>query len=62
VTTRCPALALALTVYGHVAEPSAAWLLLDPKNPGYYRSYPAWHVHGRPGVPSKEGTKPSSGK
>jgi len=44
------------TVYGHIAEPSAAWLPLDPKNPdyGYYKSYPAWHVHGRPGVPTKE--------
>jgi predicted TIM-barrel fold metal-dependent hydrolase len=44
------------TVYGHIAEPSAAWLPLDPTNPdySYYKSYPAWHVHGRPGVPSKE--------
>jgi predicted TIM-barrel fold metal-dependent hydrolase len=44
------------TVYGHIAEPMAAWLPLDPKNPDYdyYKSNPAWHVHGRPGVPSKE--------
>ncbi len=44
------------TVYGHIAEPIAAWLPLDPKNPDYdyYKSYPAWHVHGRPGVPTKE--------
>jgi len=44
------------TVYGHIAEPIAAWLPLDPKSPdfGYYQSYPAWHVHGRPGVPPKE--------
>jgi predicted TIM-barrel fold metal-dependent hydrolase len=44
------------TVYGHIAEPIAAWRPLDPKNPDYdyYKSYPAWHVHGRPGVPTKE--------
>jgi predicted TIM-barrel fold metal-dependent hydrolase len=44
------------TVYGHIAEPIAAWLPLDPTNPDYdyYKSNPAWHVHGRPGVPSKE--------
>jgi len=44
------------TVYGHIAEPIAAWLPLDPKNPDYdyYRTNPAWHVHGRPGVPTKE--------
>ena len=44
------------TVYGHIAEPVAAWLPLDPKNPDYdyYKSNPAWHVHGRPGVPTKE--------
>ena len=44
------------TVYGHIAEPIAAWLPLDPKSPdyGYYRTYAAWHVHGRPGVPTKE--------
>ena len=44
------------TVYGHIAEPIAAWVPLDPKNPDYdyYRTNPAWHVHGRPGVPTKE--------
>jgi predicted TIM-barrel fold metal-dependent hydrolase len=44
------------TVYGHIAEPIAAWLPLDPRNPdyGYYKSYPAWHVFGRAGVPTKE--------
>jgi len=44
------------TVYTHIAEPIAAWLPLDPRNPDYdyYKSNPAWHVHGRPGVPSKE--------
>jgi len=44
------------TVYGHIAEPMAAWLPLDSTNPDYdyYKSNPAWHVHGRPGVPSKE--------
>jgi len=43
------------TVYGHIAEPIAAWLPLDPSNPDYeyYRSNPAWHVHGRPGMPTK---------
>lgn len=43
-------------VYAHLAEPIAAWLPLDPKSPdfGYYESYPAWHVHGRAGVPAKE--------
>ena len=44
------------TVYAHIAEPIAAWLPLDPKNPDYdyYQTNPAWHVHGRPGVPTKE--------
>jgi predicted TIM-barrel fold metal-dependent hydrolase len=43
------------TVYAHLAEPIAAWEPLDPKSPdyGYYKSAPAWHVHGRPGMPSK---------
>jgi predicted TIM-barrel fold metal-dependent hydrolase len=29
---------------------------LDPSNPDYdyYKSNPTWHVHGRPGVPTKE--------
>ncbi len=45
-----------VTVYAHLAEPIAAWLPLDPKNPdyGYYKENPAWHVHGRPGVPEKQ--------
>ncbi|HXY39182.1 MAG TPA: amidohydrolase family protein, partial [Vicinamibacteria bacterium] len=44
------------TVYAHIAEPIAAWLPLDPQNPdySYYKDNPAWHVHGRTGVPSKE--------
>ena len=44
------------TVYAHLAEPIAAWMPLDSKNPDYdyYESNPAWHVHGRAGVPSKE--------
>jgi predicted TIM-barrel fold metal-dependent hydrolase len=43
-------------LYAHLAEPIAAWRPLDPKSPdfGYYKSYPAWHVHGRAGVPAKE--------
>jgi len=43
------------TVYAHIAEPIAAWEPLDPKSPdyGYYKDAPAWHVHGRPGMPSK---------
>jgi hypothetical protein len=43
------------TVYAHIAEPIAAWEPLDPRSPdyGYYKDAPAWHVHGRPGVPSK---------
>lgn len=44
------------TVYAHLAEPIAAWQALDPQSPdyGYYKNNPAWFVHGRPGVPSKE--------
>jgi len=44
------------TVYAHIAEPIAAWLPLDPRNPdySYYKDNPAWHVYGRAGVPSKE--------
>jgi len=44
------------TVYAHIAEPVAAWQPLDPKSPdySYYKDNPAWHVHGRPGMPSKE--------
>jgi hypothetical protein len=43
------------TVYAHIAEPIAAWEPLDPKSPdyGYYKNAPAWHVHGRRGMPSK---------
>ena len=43
-------------VYAHLAEPIAAWQPLDPKSPdyGYYKDNPAWYVHGRPAVPSKE--------
>ena len=43
------------TVYAHIAEPIAAWEPLDPKSPDYdyYKNAPAWHVHGRPGMPSK---------
>lgn len=44
------------TVYAHIGEPIAAWEPLDPKSPDYdyYKNAPAWHVHGRPGMPSKE--------
>jgi predicted TIM-barrel fold metal-dependent hydrolase len=44
------------TVYAHLAEPVAAWAPLDPRSPdyGYYKNNPAWYVHGRAGVPSKE--------
>jgi predicted TIM-barrel fold metal-dependent hydrolase len=43
------------TLYAHLAEPIAAWEPLDPKSPDYdyYKNAPAWHVHGRPGMPSK---------
>jgi len=38
----------------HLAEPIAAWLPLDPKNPhyGYYSSHPEWHVYQKEGFPS----------
>ena len=44
------------TVYAHLAEPIAAWQPLDPQSPdyGYYKNNPAWYVHGRAGVPSKD--------
>jgi predicted TIM-barrel fold metal-dependent hydrolase len=44
------------TVYAHLAEPIAAWQPLDPQSPdyGYYKNNPAWYVHGRSGVPSKD--------
>jgi predicted TIM-barrel fold metal-dependent hydrolase len=44
------------TVYAHLAEPIAAWQPLDPQSPdyGYYENNPAWFVHGRAGVPSKD--------
>jgi predicted TIM-barrel fold metal-dependent hydrolase len=44
------------TVYAHLAEPIAAWQPLDPQSPdySYYKDNPAWYVHGRAGVPSKE--------
>jgi len=44
------------TVYAHLAEPIAAWQPLDPQSPdyGYYKDNPAWFVHGRAGVPSKD--------
>jgi predicted TIM-barrel fold metal-dependent hydrolase len=43
------------TLYAHIAEPLVAWLPLDPKSPDYdyYKTHPAWHVYGRPGVPTK---------
>lgn len=43
------------TLYAHIAEPMAAWQPLDPASPDfdYYKNYPAWHVYGRPGCPSK---------
>ena len=45
-----------VTVYAHLAEPIAAWQPLDPQSPdyGYHKNNPAWFVHGRAGVPSKE--------
>ena len=44
------------TLYAHLAEPIAAWEALDPRSPDYdyYRTRGAWHVYGRPGVPTKE--------
>jgi predicted TIM-barrel fold metal-dependent hydrolase len=44
------------TLIAHLAEPDGAWLPLDKNNPeiGYYSQHPEWHMHGRPGVPSKE--------
>ena len=44
------------TLFAHIAEPIAAWQPLDPQSPDYdyYRNNPAWYVHGRPGVPSKD--------
>jgi hypothetical protein len=46
------------TVYTHIAEPIAAWLPLDPKNPDfdYYRSNPAWR--SRPARRALEGRDP----
>jgi predicted TIM-barrel fold metal-dependent hydrolase len=43
-------------LYAHLAEPIAAWQPLDPKSPDYdyYSTRAAWHVYGRPGMPSKE--------
>lgn len=45
-----------VTVYAHVAEPIDAWRPLDPKSPDYdyYKDNPAWHVHGRAGMPTKD--------
>ena len=42
------------TLITHLAEPDAAWRPLD-SNPdsNYYRSNPKWHMHGKPGIPSK---------
>ena len=44
------------TLIAHLAEPDGAWMPLDEKNPEirYYSANPKWHMHGKPGVPSKE--------
>jgi predicted TIM-barrel fold metal-dependent hydrolase len=43
------------TLIAHLAEPNAAWLPLDDKNPEitYYSNNPQWHMFGRAGAPSK---------
>jgi len=44
------------TLYAHLAEPTAAWLPLDPKSPhyGYYKNNPDWHMFLHPERPRKE--------
>ena len=44
------------TLYAHLAEPTAAWLPLDPKSPhyGYYKNNPDWHMFLHPDRPKKE--------
>jgi predicted TIM-barrel fold metal-dependent hydrolase len=44
------------TLYAHLAEPTAAWLPLDPKSPhyGYYKNNPDWHMFLHPERPKKE--------
>ncbi len=44
------------TLYAHIAEPAGAWKPYDPADPdaSYYRDFPAWHMYGKPGKPSKE--------
>jgi len=42
------------TLISHLAEPDRAWLALDDTpDSNYYRNNPKWHMHGKPGIPSK---------
>ncbi|MFB3923826.1 MAG: amidohydrolase family protein [Terriglobia bacterium] len=43
------------TVVAHIAEPTSAWLPLDPSSPdySYYKTYPEWHNYLHPERPSK---------
>lgn len=45
-----------ITLFAHLAEPSAAWRPLDPASPhyGYYKENPDWHMFLHPERPSKE--------
>lgn len=44
------------TLYAHLAEPTDAWLPLNPKSPhyGYYKNNPDWHMFRHPERPKKE--------
>jgi hypothetical protein len=44
------------TLIAHMAEPNAAWMPLDDKNPEfrYYSNNPQWHMFGKAGGPDKE--------
>jgi len=44
------------TLYAHLAEPTAAWLPLDPKSPhySYYKNNPDWHMFQHPERPRKD--------
>ena len=41
------------TLITHLAEPDAAWLPLQGRESGYYKTHPEWHMYGRPEIPSK---------
>jgi predicted TIM-barrel fold metal-dependent hydrolase len=41
------------TLITHFADPDAAWLPLQGRESGYYRSHPEWFMYGRPETPSK---------